>query len=155
MSWGKCWVRSIPAREARGQTLGAEGSGLRTEAAKGGPLHRGGPAQRCGALVRGRARECEEGSEGHKGARGGGDGPGLWGIPKGRERVGVGWGKGPWTGLEAPGVGCLRNPLQHRPRGPACWAVGLRGPTSWHVLGVGNVGVKRDLGNGHFRVLCN
>ena len=85
----------------------------------------------------------------------GGDGPGLWGIPKGRERVGVGWGKGPWTGLEAPGVGCLRNPLQHRPRGPACWAVGLRGPTSWHVLGVGSVGVKRDLGNGHFRVLCN
>ena len=81
-------MRSIPAREARGQTLGAEGSGLRTEAAKGGPLHRGGPAERCGALVRGRARECEEGSEGHKGARGGGDGPGLWGIPKGRERVG-------------------------------------------------------------------
>ena len=61
-------------------------------------------------------RECEEGSGGRKGAWDGGEGPRVWGIPKGPERVGVGWGKGPRTGLEAPGMGCLRNPLQHRPR---------------------------------------
>ena len=53
VSWGRCWVRNIPAWEARAQSHGAEGSGLRIEAAKSGPLPRGGPAERFGALVRG------------------------------------------------------------------------------------------------------
>ena len=54
------------------------------------------------------------------------------------------------TELEAPGGGCLQNRFQHWTLEPACWTVGPRGPTSWHV---GEVGVERGLGSGQFRVL--
>lgn len=154
VSWGRCWVRTIPAREASAQSRGAEGSGLRIEAAKSGPLQRGGPAERFGALVRGRTRECEERSGGRKSARVGGEGPRVWGIPKGPEsRSWVGEGSADRAGGSRRGM--PEEPTSASASRTRVLDCGSSGTNLLARGGGSGVGVKRDLGSGHFRVLCN
>lgn len=140
VSWGRCWVRGIPAREARGQGLGrGEQRFAEVEAAKRGPLHRGGPRRGPGRWCEEeplnarkvrrdpRVRRSTEGSQSVRNPEGSGHaGPKSdQGLGGGRSRL--------RTELEAPGGGCLQNWFQHWTLEPACWTVGPRGPTSWHV----------------------